>query len=98
MGRKGEEWQFILPEAKLDYTLSQINTFVEMWNEGHPIRAFAEKYNINIYEAGLLVIHCELYGLIQPREGGLSGTKTHKWKIGQGNKSCAGKECSSYGE
>jgi hypothetical protein len=40
-----------------------------MWNEGITIGAIAECFGVAIYEMALLVIHCELEGLILPREG-----------------------------
>ncbi|CRK80332.1 hypothetical protein [Neobacillus massiliamazoniensis] len=79
MGQKHEKFIFILPNAKLDYTPKEIETFVSMWNDGQPISAIAEKLYIQKYEVGLLVMHCNLEGFIQHRYGGLRGTKPHKW-------------------
>jgi hypothetical protein len=71
----------ILPEAKMDYTSNQITKFTELWNEGITIGAIAEYFGVAIYEMALLVIHCELEGLIQPREGGLIGTIPRRRRI-----------------
>lgn len=88
MGRKSvNKWVYILPEATLSYRESDINRFIEMWNDGQSISAIAEKFVVKKYEIGLLIMHCELEGLIGPREGGLRGTKKHKWEQhGKGKK------------
>lgn len=65
----------LLPEAKMDYSPKQIRDFIEMWEKGTPIGEIAEKLWVASYEVALLVIHCELEGWIQPRVGGLMGTK-----------------------
>lgn len=65
----------ILPDAKMDYSANQIKKFIDLWEKGTPIAEIAEKLWVAIYEIALLIIHCELEGWIQPRKGGLLGTK-----------------------
>jgi hypothetical protein len=82
MGRKSNtEWVWILKDADLCYSKAKIDIFIEMWNDGQSIKAIAERLSMQIYEVGLLVIHCELEGQITPRDGGLMGTKRHRWKV-----------------
>lgn len=73
----------LLPEAKMDYTQHQIDKFIDLWNKGVPIGDIAEKFWIHNYEVALLVIHCELEWLIEPREGGLKGTVPRKKRKGK---------------
>lgn len=73
----------ILPEAKMDYTQKQIDKFIELWNEGVSIAEIAEKFWVAIYEIALLIIHCEVEGLIEPREGGIHGTVPRKKRKGK---------------
>jgi hypothetical protein len=83
MGRHPQfdnKWVYILKDATLSYRQKDINKFVDMWNEGQPINAIAEVLNVKLYDVGLLVMHCELENLIQPRPGGLLGSKKHTWK------------------
>jgi hypothetical protein len=54
--------------------------------KGEPVSKIAEYFAIGIYEVSFLIIHCELEGWIEPREGGLAGTKKHKWKKGRREK------------
>ncbi|MFJ5713134.1 hypothetical protein [Neobacillus sp. NPDC093127] len=68
----------ILPDAKMDYTPKQIEKFIKLWNEGVAIGDIAEKFWVNNYEIALLVMHCELEGWINPREGGLNGSLARK--------------------
>lgn len=68
----------ILPDAKMDYTPKQIKKFIDLWNEGVPIGEIAEHFWVASYEAALLVMHCDLEGLIKPRAGGLEGTLPRK--------------------
>lgn len=70
----------LLPNARFDYTPAQVRKFIRMWNEGEPISRIAERFMIAMYEVSLLVMHCELEGWIEPRPGGLRGTKKHKWR------------------
>jgi hypothetical protein len=73
----------ILPDAKMDYTPKQIEKFIELWNEGVSIGEIAEKFWVAIYEIALLIIHCELEGLIEPRKGGVHGTAPRKKRKGK---------------
>lgn len=72
--------EILFEDAHMDYSYGQIRKFVRMWNEGEPASRIAESFCIAIYEVTLLTIHCELKGWIEPRPGGLRGTKKHKWK------------------
>lgn len=74
MAIKDDEWVYILKEATLFYKQNHIDVFVYMWNEGQSIKVIAKRLNVKIYEVALLVIHCELEGLITERPGGLLGT------------------------
>lgn len=76
----------ILPDAKMDYTPKQIKKFIEMWENGSPIGDIAEKFWVSHYEIALLVMHCELEELIQPRVGGLLGVLPRKKR--KGKKEC----------
>lgn len=73
---------YILPEATLAYTEHQIEKFVEFWNQGITIGDIAEHFGLAIYEVALLVIHCDLEGMINPRDGGLLGTLPRKKRSG----------------
>ncbi|MBT2722287.1 hypothetical protein [Bacillus sp. ISL-46] len=68
----------LLPDAKMDYSPKQIAKFIELWEKGIPIGEIAEKFWVANYEMVLLVMHCELEGWIQPRDGGLKGTQPRK--------------------
>lgn len=68
----------LLPNAEMDYLPNQIDEFIELWNKGTHVGDIAEKFWINNYEVALLVMHCELEGMIKPREGGLKGTLPRK--------------------
>jgi hypothetical protein len=70
----------LLPEARMDYWPHQIEIFIEMWNEGKAIGEIAERFWISNYEVALLVMHCEIEGLIKPRKGGLRGSLPRKGK------------------
>lgn len=80
MAIKDDGWVYILPDATLCYKQNHIDVFVNMWKEGQPISAISEWLNVKMFEVALLVMHCELEGLIDTRPGGLLGTKEHKWK------------------
>jgi hypothetical protein len=68
----------LLPEAKMDYSPKQIKKFIELWEKGITLGDIAEQFWVANYEIALLVIHCELEGWIQPREGGLLGKLPRK--------------------
>jgi hypothetical protein len=81
MGRKSNaRWVYILKDAQLSYRESDIKKFIELWNQGEPIAAIAEKIHVKKYDVALLVMHCELEGMIEPRPGGLLGSKKFKWR------------------
>lgn len=75
MGRHKGKWIWILKDATLAFIESDIHKFVEMWNAGESVKKIAEKLEIRVYEVGLLIIHCELEGLITDRNCSLFGTK-----------------------
>ena len=80
MGRKKGKWVWILKDATLAYKQSQIDKFINWWNEGQPVSFIAEKLEVPMYDVALLVMHCELDNLIEPRPGGLKGTEKHNWR------------------
>lgn len=81
MGRKSaSEWVWILKDAELCYRENDINRFIEMWNDGQPIAAIADQFHVKKTDIALLVMHCEIEGLIEPRPGGLLGTRDFKWR------------------
>lgn len=68
----------ILEDAIFDYTPSQMEKFIKMWNEGYGLEWMARKMNIAKYNVVLLIIHCDLEGLIGERPGGYNGTVAPK--------------------
>jgi hypothetical protein len=68
----------LLPDAKMDYTPKEIRKFVDWWNEGIHITEIAKRMYISTAEVALIMIHCELEGWIEPREGGIFGTVPRK--------------------
>jgi hypothetical protein len=85
MGRKSNsKWRWILKEATLSYRESDINSFIEMWNDGLSVEAMAEKLNVKISDIYLLIIECAQQEEILPRPGALEGTIEHKWRSRKG--------------
>lgn len=80
MGRKIEN-RYILftgevhDTVKFDFTIHQIGTFIDMWNQGYPIDKIAQKLNTSKVSVALIVMDLEMTGKIQPRVGGLLGKK-----------------------
>lgn len=83
MGRRKGKWVWILKSATLSYRQSQIDNFIDWWNEGQPISYIAEQFGLPMWDVSLLVIHCELEKLIEPRPGGLMGSVEHRWRQGE---------------
>jgi hypothetical protein len=81
MGRKSTaKWVYILKDATLSYRESDINKFIQMWNDGESVGAIAEELNVKIRDVYLLVIECATEEEIEPRPGAMEGSKEHKWK------------------
>jgi hypothetical protein len=68
----------LLDEFKMDFTPGQIRKFVKMWEDGEPLSKIAEYFFITMDNVAIMVIHCTREGWIEPREGGLFGTKRHE--------------------
>lgn len=67
------EWIYILKDAELVWRQMDIELFIEMWDAGIPIGYMADKLMVKKRDVALLVMHCEIEGLIEPRPGGLWG-------------------------
>jgi hypothetical protein len=70
----------LLPNNRFDYTAGQIRKFVKMWEDGEADTRICEYFAINKNDVVLLVMHCNDKGYIEPRPGGMKGTKPHKWR------------------
>lgn len=76
MGRKSTaKWVYILKDAQLSFRESDIKRFITWWMDGRPIGYISDKLGIKKTDVALLVMHCEIEGLIEPRAGGLLGSK-----------------------
>jgi hypothetical protein len=64
----------ILEDARFLYTQEELELFVHLWKEGFSAAIIADRLKTAKYNIALLVMHCDLEGLIEPREGGFSGT------------------------
>lgn len=78
MCRKTEERYILFTEevhekVKFDFTNSQIETFITLWNAGHPIANIARKLNTSNVSIALIVMDLEMTGRITARSGGLRG-------------------------
>lgn len=59
--------------VKFDFTVKQIGTFIDMWNQGHSINKIAQKLNTSKVSAALIAMDLEMSGRIKQRVGGLLG-------------------------
>lgn len=59
--------------VKFDFTIKQIGTFIEMWNQGHSINTIAQRLNTSKVSAALIAMDLEMSGRIKQRASGLLG-------------------------
>ena len=80
MGRKTKD-RYILftgevhEKVQFDFTKHQIETFIALWDSGHPIDKIAQKLNTSKVSVALIVMDLEMAGRIEVRPGGLQGRK-----------------------
>lgn len=70
----------ILENARFIYSQEEIDLFVSLWAAGYSGGIIAKRLKVAKWELALLVIHCELEGLIGTREGGFKGTIKEQYK------------------
>lgn len=80
MGRKVENRYILFTGevheiVKFDFTQRQIETFITLWNLGHPINKIADRLNTSKVSVALIAMDLEMTGRIEPRAGGLLGKK-----------------------
>lgn len=61
--------------VKFDFTQRQIETFITLWNQGHPINKIADRLNTSKVSAALIAMDLEMAERIEPRAGGLLGKR-----------------------
>ena len=61
--------------VKFDFTINQIGTFIDMWNQGCPINEIAQKLNASKVSTALIAMDLEMAERIGPRAGGLLGER-----------------------
>lgn len=63
----------ILEDLRFNYRQSHIDLFIRLWNKGLHIKNIAKALHIKPQDVCLLIMHCEMGGMIKGREGGLNG-------------------------
>lgn len=61
--------------VKFDFTQRQIETFITLWNLGHPVNKIADRLNTSKVSVALIAMDLEMAERIEPRAGGLLGKK-----------------------
>ena len=59
--------------VKFDFTIGQVNKFIELWNQGKAVSFIAKQVGCSQVSIVLLLIDLEMAGKIEPRPGGMFG-------------------------